>query len=80
LHDLISRFQDGQCDLDAVINGCRKLLDNQDIEDTKDHLDHAESTSSPIILDLDGNGVATTAVQAGAYLRSFPRSSVGTPP
>jgi Ca2+-binding RTX toxin-like protein len=67
LHDLVSRFQDGQCDLDAVISGCRKLLDNQGIEDAKTNLDHAKSTSSPIILDLDGNGVATTAVQAGAY-------------
>lgn len=53
--------------LDALLNIFRKAFDNNDIEDTKDDLDHAESTSSPIILDLDNNGIATTAIQTGAY-------------
>ncbi len=52
---------------DALQNIFNRAFDNQDIEDAKDDLDHAESTSSPIILDLDGNGVATTAVRDGIY-------------
>lgn len=52
---------------DALRNIFNRAFNNDDIEDTKDNLDHAQSTSSPIILDLDNNGIATTAVQAGAY-------------
>lgn len=61
-HDPVSpNFQD------ALQNIFRRAFDDDYIQDTKDDLDHAESSSSPIILDLDGNGVATTAVHAGAY-------------
>jgi Ca2+-binding RTX toxin-like protein len=38
-----------------------------DIEGWTQYFDQAESTPSPIILDLDGDGVETTAVDSGAY-------------
>ena len=43
--------------LDALQNMFRRAFDNKDIDNTKENIDHAQSTSSPIILDFDGDGV-----------------------
>ncbi len=67
IDDLLSRLTPDKNGLNALLSGLEKIFDNQDIEDAKDHLDHAKSVSSPIVLDLDGNGVSTTAVKDGAY-------------
>ncbi|MGZ5025868.1 MAG: glucosaminidase domain-containing protein [Methylobacter sp.] len=60
--------------LKAVFNGkvmqsALHLLDNvsDHIDSTKQKIDSAKITSSPIILDLNNNGVETTGVKQGIY-------------
>jgi hypothetical protein len=67
LLDLESLLLNGKTDLDSILSQFYKIIDNKDIEDIKTKVTHAESVSSPIILDLDGNGIATTSAQGGAY-------------
>lgn len=40
---------------------------NKSIETVKQQVDSAKSTSSPIVLDLNSNGIDTTGVKEGAY-------------
>lgn len=53
----------------AISHGEENLKSNfnNPIADTKKKFDSSTQTSSPIVLDLDGDGVETTAFQDGAY-------------
>lgn len=67
LHDLATRLSNGVDGLDTILSTLTKTLTNKDIEDTKSGVSNAKTTSSPIILDLNGNGIETTGVKQGAY-------------
>lgn len=67
LLDLNSLLLNGGNNFDSILSHLYNIFNNKNIENAKTEVTHAKSTSSPIILDLDSNGIATTTVQAGAY-------------
>lgn len=53
--------------LDGLRNILDRAIDHRHIDEAESKVTTASSTSSPIALDLDGNGVDTVGVRNGAY-------------
>ena len=55
-----------QCELPAYINVC-PILKEKTICEIKDLFETAEETRSPLVLDLDGDGIETITADGGVY-------------